>query len=165
MSAMNPTNGALKEGLTHLHVARLRRDGYSVSEIAAQLNVPPVRVRVVLSEALKHVSQVSVQMIDEYRAIELERLDVATKALMPKVEAGALDAIHTLVKVQQRRASLLGLDAPKEVITRNFVQDVSDIENIPTSELKRRLLEHMEQHTIDVTPERVPDAAPSSPSS
>jgi hypothetical protein len=104
-------------------------------------------------------------MIDEYRAIELERLDVATKALMPKVEAGALDAIHTLVKVQQRRASLLGLDAPKEVITRNFVQDVSDIENIPTSELKRRLLEHMEQHTIDVTPERVPDAAPSSPSS
>ena len=46
------------------------------------------------------------------KAIQLARLDVATKALMPAVAKGDSAAIDIYLKVAKREASLLGLDAP-----------------------------------------------------
>lgn len=49
---------------------------------------------------------------DELRAVELERLDTMLKALWPAVEAGEPASIDKAIKIQERRAKLLGLDAP-----------------------------------------------------
>jgi hypothetical protein len=42
----------------------------------------------------------------------LERLDVATRGIWPSIESGDHAAIDRLVKVEDRRSRLLGLDAP-----------------------------------------------------
>jgi hypothetical protein len=52
---------------------------------------------------------------EEYKRLELERLDVAQVALWRQVQAGNLGAIDRLLKIMERRARLLGLDAPTKV--------------------------------------------------
>ena len=52
------------------------------------------------------------ELVDEYVAVQLERLRIAVEAIMPKVEEGDLGAIDALVKVETRTARLLALDHP-----------------------------------------------------
>jgi hypothetical protein len=49
---------------------------------------------------------------DELRKLELARLDDMLKAIASHVSAGSLTAIDRAIKIQERRAKLLGLDAP-----------------------------------------------------
>lgn len=49
---------------------------------------------------------------EEYRALELERLDTAQLAIAQKVKAGDVFAIDRWLRISERRAALLGLDAP-----------------------------------------------------
>ncbi|MDP9371647.1 MAG: hypothetical protein M3Q71_13145 [Chloroflexota bacterium] len=51
---------------------------------------------------------------DELRTMELERLDRMQAALWPQVQNGHLGAIDRVLWIMERRAHLLGLDAPKE---------------------------------------------------
>lgn len=90
--------------------------------------------------------------LSNIRSLEVARLDKATTALMPKVETGDLNAINTMLKIQARRAALIGLDAPKEVVTKNFSFEFEGGENLDrltTTQLKALLLRTMrEQGTI-----------------
>ena len=49
---------------------------------------------------------------DEVRALEIERLDALLLALWPQARQGNHGAIDRVLKVMERRARLLGLDAP-----------------------------------------------------
>jgi hypothetical protein len=49
------------------------------------------------------------------RRLSAERLDRATLAIWRKVSAGDLHAIDVLLRVESRRAKLLGLDAPQQL--------------------------------------------------
>ena len=76
------------------------------------------------------------------RAVQHQQLMQMAQALMPKVAEGDRDAIATMLKVMQREASLLGLDAPKEVINRNFnTLEDPPVSQLPTSELLRMIAE------------------------
>ena len=50
---------------------------------------------------------------DSLRRISAERLDRATLAIWRAVSAGDLQAIDRLLRIEARRAKLLGLDAPQ----------------------------------------------------
>ncbi|NUQ98584.1 MAG: hypothetical protein HOY79_19195 [Streptomyces sp.] len=50
--------------------------------------------------------------LEEYRQLELDRLDAMQEALWPKVLDGDTRAIDTALRLMDRRAKLLGLDAP-----------------------------------------------------
>jgi hypothetical protein len=52
---------------------------------------------------------------DELRTLELARLDDMLKAIAPHISAGNLTAIDRALKIQQRRAALLGLDMPAKM--------------------------------------------------
>ena len=52
---------------------------------------------------------------DELRTLELERLDSALLAIWRQVQAGDLHAIDRLVRLAERRAKLLGLDAAAKI--------------------------------------------------
>jgi hypothetical protein len=43
------------------------------------------------------------------------RLDHAMIAIMPKIESGDVASIETMIRLEARRARLLGLDAPAKV--------------------------------------------------
>jgi hypothetical protein len=52
------------------------------------------------------------EIAEHARAMELARLDVMLHAVWEKIEGGDVRAIDTALRVSERRAKLLGLDAP-----------------------------------------------------
>jgi len=56
------------------------------------------------------------------KALELARLDVATRALMPQVAVGDFDSIDRLLKIQARRSRYLGLDVPAQVESKSDIR-------------------------------------------
>ncbi len=52
---------------------------------------------------------------DDLRKLELERLDSAAAAIYPSVKQGQYGAIDRWIKIMERRAKLLGLDAPTKI--------------------------------------------------
>jgi hypothetical protein len=59
----------------------------------------------------KAVEKLAVPM-EEYRQLELDRLDKMQDALWPKVLEGDTRTVDTSLRLMDRRAKLLGLDAP-----------------------------------------------------
>lgn len=126
--------------MTTMDIFKMRRDGHSVANIARKLVIPPIRVRTILADAVSTIGAQSAALREELFALDLARLDVATKAVMPKVKEGNLPAIHTLLKVQRRRADMLGFDAPKEVALEfNTRRRPDDLRSYTTEELQEQL--------------------------
>lgn len=142
-----------------LEIFRLRRDGHSVEDIARKLVIPPMRVRVVLADSISVISEQTDNLRKEVFALDLSRLDVATKAIMPAVEKGELGAVNTLLKVQRRRAEMLGLDAPKEVISHNFNQDRPRSVGEMSSEELHQIVVEGECVTVPPRPPRYPSGS------
>jgi len=49
---------------------------------------------------------------DEHVSLELKRLDTALNAIFERVQDGNLEAVDRLLRIMERRAKYLGLDAP-----------------------------------------------------
>ena len=56
-----------------------------------------------------------VALVGQQRQVELQRLDVVLQAVWEKACTGDLFAIDRYLKIAERRAKLLGLDAPAKV--------------------------------------------------
>lgn len=133
-------------------VNTLRKEGHPDEEIAARLSLHPGVVKSVPLPRPQPQRQ---------RAVQHLQLQQMAQALMPKAQAGDLNAAALMLKVMQREATLLGLDAPKETIVHNSNLDQDDLKNLSTEQIKKMLLEQIEAETIDVTPSEV---APDDPS-
>ena len=91
----------------------LRREGLTYGEIAERLGYSDgtgARNAVVrgLDRALREPA-------DELRELEAARLDRAQVAIWPGVLSGDVKNVLALIKIMERRARLLGLDAPLRV--------------------------------------------------
>jgi hypothetical protein len=62
--------------------------------------------------ALKELNASCSLSTEEYRRMELERLDQMQLAVQPQLKVGSLKAIDTALRICERRSKLLGLDAP-----------------------------------------------------
>ena len=103
----------------------LRKSGASyraiAAHIAAQTDATGALLQPKYSEGLAYrdiatclkalVSQTSLAA-EEYRSLELERLDIAQLAIAKKVQSGDLGSIDRWLRISERRSALLGLDAP-----------------------------------------------------
>jgi len=65
------------------------------------------------------------------REIELERLKEADLAIWDKVLGGNLAAIDRMLKIQDRRAKLLGIDAPQQLEVADLRVNVHYNEELP----------------------------------
>jgi hypothetical protein len=63
-------------------------------------------------EAMAQLAKVDAKKAEDARRLDLLRVDAAVTGLMPKVKRGDPKAAVGLVKLLERRARLLGLDAP-----------------------------------------------------
>lgn len=77
-----------------------------------------------------------------YVALELERLDALTEALWPKAMSGQTPAVAAILRVMERRAKLLGLDAapdrnaaPHEIVIDWLTDDDRPTPALPSPEL------------------------------
>jgi len=97
----------------------LRKSGATYRAIAAHIALLPGNER--YSEGLAHadiaaclkaINEKTSLDTEEYRALELERLDTAQLAIASKVQSGDLGSIDRWLRISERRSALLGLDAP-----------------------------------------------------
>jgi len=98
----------------------LRMQGRTFNQIAADLKITDGRVSQILSEALRELSEQRLESAESYRDLELAKLDALesrTNALFDAADsqAAVLSVIGTLLKIHERRAKLLALDAPTKV--------------------------------------------------
>ena len=92
-----------------LQALELRKAGVSYAVIAERLCYRSGSgAHAAVGAALKKTLQ---EPADELRVLELERLDNMLLAIASQVKAGHLGAIDRALRIQERRAKLLGLDA------------------------------------------------------
>lgn len=64
---------------------------------------------------MKQYQEHTHEAVAQYRMLQLERTEMAIKAIFPRVVLGELEAIHATIRVMERQAKLMGLDAPAKV--------------------------------------------------
>lgn len=89
----------------------LKLAGMTHKQIAKTLNVSPEMVGRWIQDAVYGRIK---EPADVIRQIEIERLDLMLLALATKVRAGDVQAIDRALKIMERRARLLGLDAAEK---------------------------------------------------
>jgi len=114
VAAANNTSAAKARKLQHqVEALELRRAGLGYTAIAARLGLGKSQAhRLVVAGLEEARAQVSANA-DDLRAEEVSRLDAMMVGLWPAARNGAVSAIDRVVKIMERRAKLLGLDAPE----------------------------------------------------
>jgi len=90
---------------------RLRKAGLSYRAIAAELNISPSGAYKAVTRALRKLNEKSAEATAEVRALEVQRLDDLLENLWPYRHKPAY--VDRILRVMERRARLLGLDAPE----------------------------------------------------
>lgn len=90
----------------------LRKAGASYRQIAAQLKVSVETAWSDVQHELAELAKLAAASAEDVRALELARLDEVTLQMTRQMRTGSVAAAQTLIRAQERRARLLGLDAP-----------------------------------------------------
>jgi hypothetical protein len=114
-------------------VLDLRRAGFTFQRIAEEVgyNQASGAQRAYNRIMARHIPQAP----EEHRQQELDRLDRMQVALWPRAMKGDDKAINTIIRLMERRARLVGIDAPQriqaEVVNYDGNRDIDgDIERI-----------------------------------
>lgn len=95
-------------------VLKLRRQGYTWDAISHQVGYSsPSSSRDAYLRASRRIIH---EDLEEVRKLELDRLDIALKSIWSTVESGDIQAINTMLRIMERRAKMLALDAPKRLL-------------------------------------------------
>lgn len=90
----------------------LRIAGATYAQIAERLGVTTAGAHKMVKRVLERTRAETNEIADELRRVEVERLDALTLTLWKQATAGNLGAVDRVLRVMERRARLLGLDAP-----------------------------------------------------
>lgn len=102
----------------------LRKAGKSYEAIARELGYGgPSSAHNAVKAALRKTLQ---EPADDLRALEVARMDAMLDGLWPKVLAGNPRAVEVAIKVLERRARLLGLDAPQKINIEQVIAETAD---------------------------------------
>jgi hypothetical protein len=111
----------------------LRRAGATYEQIAAKLPphtnddgspgkpVTPQAVAKMIKRVLTRTRKLTDGDAESVRQLEIERLDAMLLGLWSKARAGHEGAVDRVLKIMQRRAELLGLDAPTKAEVENHI--------------------------------------------
>ena len=108
---MNPKGQHAKKALRQNAALDLRLLGHSYRAIAAECGVNESTAYHDVQNALGLLDAIRRDKAEQYRALELLRLDALTLSLSAKIDLGDTRAILAAVKIMERRAKLLGFDA------------------------------------------------------
>ena len=113
----------------------LRKEGKSLAEIATELGY---KSKQAVHEALKSALDRTLRLpADEVRELDLQRLDALLAGVWAKAIAGDLQAINAVLRIMERRAKLLGLDAPIQYnhLIRAEAERLAGILGVPAEEI------------------------------
>lgn len=136
----------------------LRRNGATYGQIAEALEVSVATAHRYVKQALDALEQETKETATEIRNLELERLDYMLRVLAPLVEQAAKDGdyrpMQMQLRVQERRARLLGLDAATKHDHSGAVTVEHNIERSEIDDLEKMWRES----AIDADGEEIPPA-------
>lgn len=113
MPTINKTGAARARKLERqVKALELRRMGKGYAEIAASLGIAKSHVHRLVSAGLEDARAQVVTDASELRAEEISRLDAMLSGLWPEARKGTYAAVDRVLRIMERRAKLLGLDAP-----------------------------------------------------
>jgi len=92
----------------------LRRMGCTYQEIADQVGVSRGYACKLVTQALTRIQHETNEIAENVRTLELTRLDNLFRHAYQAVLEGEISAIDKCVRIMDRRAKLLGLDAPNK---------------------------------------------------
>lgn len=91
------------------------KQGQTYEQIAAKWETTPGIVGARIKSYLQELRVTGLRSVAEYRQVQIERLQAAYAAIWPNVIRGNIGAVNALVKLMEREAKLIGLDAPTKV--------------------------------------------------
>ncbi len=94
----------------------LRKAGYTYERIGAQFGVTR---QAVCNSVQKALQQQQAEAVGDLRTLENERLDDMLRAIYATAVKGDTGAIDRILRIMERRAKLLGLDAPAQSVVDN----------------------------------------------
>ena len=106
-------------------IIELRQEGYIWREIAVMVDMSIAGVAKAYKRALTRHPHAT---IDEHRELELDRLDTLQRTFWKSAVAGNPRAADFVLRVIDKRAKLLGLDAPLKVQAEVVTYDGSDLD-------------------------------------
>lgn len=106
----------------------LRRRGYTFRQIAAEMKVTlRVAHRLVMDAFKQHAAQAA-ENSELLVRLQMERLEAMWRGLAPSAEAGNSRSIEVALRLLERQAKLLGLDAPVKQEVKVSYAELSDEE-------------------------------------
>jgi hypothetical protein len=116
MAATNKTSAATTRKLDRQFKAlELRRMGKGYVEISSALGIGKSQAHRLVQAGLQDArAQVDAEA-NELKAEEISRLDAMLAGLWPDARKGHHSAVDRVLKIMERRARLLGLDAPQRM--------------------------------------------------
>lgn len=98
-----------------IKVFSLCRAGWQYPQIAKHLGVSVAQVSSCVRAQLRELKSINDELFDEVRELELSRLDEILMALYPRALKADLSAVDRVLRLMERRAKYLGIDAPTKV--------------------------------------------------
>ena len=98
-----------------LQAFQLRKAGNTYEAIGEALGVSKVAAYKLVRRVVESLDSQSQAEAKVYRALQLARLEEALKAIWPQAMAGDLGAVDRVVKILEREAKLMCLDAPAKI--------------------------------------------------
>lgn len=110
-------------------VWELRKAGYSTRKIAKALGVSISPIKHDIQVTLRELGAQMTEDLTAYRAEELERLNTLLTGMWKSACGGDVAAAMVCIRIAERRAKLLGLDAPVKVQAEgvSFVQVLQQV--------------------------------------
>lgn len=100
------------------YVLDAKKKGKSIRTIAAESEAAlgyPLAKSTVQERLEAAIADIKVPLVEDVRAMEIERMDYYLDRLQSKIEDGDDKAIATAMRIAERRAKLLGADAPVNI--------------------------------------------------
>lgn len=111
MATQKGTKAKREERLTK--VSALLKARYSYRQMARELGVSKSQIAKDVKTLFERWREEGMRNIDRQVAMDLKTIDEAMQRLYPNLQSGDPEAIRTMLKCMERRAKLLGLDAPE----------------------------------------------------
>lgn len=111
-----------------LRVLELRQSGWTYRAIGEKLGITHVQAINDMKNAVAELNTTKLESTADYVAVELERLDMLTKALEPMAAVGNIGSVSAYIRVMEQRAKLLGLYAPEKKDININLSELSDDE-------------------------------------
>jgi hypothetical protein len=123
------------EGTQKRRAVDLRAAGTSYPDIADELGVDPTTAFHYVEEAPERFLGEEIRCSDTARKLHVERLRALLQAAWPKAMAGDANAIASCLRIMEREAKLLGLDAPQKVDITQRLRVIAEQEGLDYQEL------------------------------